>query len=180
MVARALRKGPPSLTAWVYDSPVGAAAGELRLRRLRQRGAVTLEEAATVTWVPGAHRPRTRPLQQTSSGPSSSVLDALCSCLWPAEPTPRLAGPEAAPGAARLTQHLADAGIDPAFLGEIRAAVAPGSSALLVLALDVDLDAIRAVIERGRARGDVVLLHTWLAADAATHIDLARTQLGSG
>jgi uncharacterized membrane protein len=168
------------LTAWVYDSPVGAAAGELRLRRLRQRGAVTLEEAATVTWVPGAHRPRTRPLQQTTSGSSSSLLDGLCSCLWPAEPALQVTAPEAAPGAARLTRHLADAGIEPAFLDEIRAAVTPGSSALLVLALDVDLDAIRAVIERGRARGDVVLLHTWLAADAATHIDLARTQLGSG
>jgi hypothetical protein len=49
-----------------------------------------------------------------------------------------------------------------------------------VLALDVDLDAIRAVIERGRARGDVVLLHTWLAADAATHIGQARKELGAG
>jgi uncharacterized membrane protein len=88
-------------------------------------------------------------------------------------------GSGVAPASTPLVRHLADAGIDATFLGEIRAAVTPGASALLVLALDADLDAIRAVIERGRARGDVMLLHTWLAADAALHIGRARKELGA-
>jgi uncharacterized membrane protein len=180
MVPAASRTGPPSLTAWVYHSPGGAAAGEVRLRRLRQRGAVTLEEAVTVIWAPGAHRPRVGLLQQPTPASSESLLEALCACLWPPEFAARPVGPDIAPAAARLTRHLANAGIEPGLLGEIRAAVTPGASALVVLALDVDLDAIRAVIERGRARGDVVLLHTWLAADAATHIGQARKELGAG
>jgi uncharacterized membrane protein len=180
LVPAALRTGPPSLTAWVYHSPVGAAAGEARLRRLRQRGAVTVDEAVTVTWVPGAHQPRIRWRQQPTMASSESLLEALCACLWPSDFTPRSAGRGVAPATARLTWHLANAGIEPGFLDEIRAAVKPGASALLVLALDVDLDAIRAVIERGRARGDVVLLHTWLAADAAAHIGQARKELGPG
>ena len=174
VVAPASRAGLPSLTAWVYDSVVGASAGEVRLRRLRQRGAVVIEEAVTATWAPGAHQPRIGLLQAVPTAPES-VLHALCTCLWPLQP----ARPDGPLTGNPLSGPLARAGIDQPFLAQIRAAVTPGTSALLVLALDVDLDEIRDVIERGRARGDVMLLHTWLTADAATHISEARSQLGT-
>jgi uncharacterized membrane protein len=49
---------------------------------------------------------------------------------------------------------------------EIKAHLRPGTSALFVLSGQADLDEVRPVIERGLARGDVVLVHAMLSEDA--------------
>src|SRR4051812_35820919 len=58
---RSPRQGPmlttATLTIWLYDTAMGAAAGEVRLKDLQRRGAVRVVDALTVTWVPGADRP---------------------------------------------------------------------------------------------------------------------------
>src|SRR4249919_3142000 len=82
----------PTLTVWSYDSPMGAAAGYVRLSELRRRGAVRVEDAVTVTWVPGTHRPRVGHLRvprhatarlsaASPSGARYSVLGALADVL---------------------------------------------------------------------------------------------------
>ena len=48
----------PTLTIWIYDSALGAAAGEVRLRKLQERTALQVHDEVTVTWMPGAHQPR--------------------------------------------------------------------------------------------------------------------------
>lgn len=150
------RPTPPTLTAWVYDSSMGAAAGEVRLRELRLRDAVTLQDAVTVTWVHGAHRPRIGHLRHDTNpaSPGGSVLGALAGRLLQPGPGTDPAG--------QLADHLTGSGVDRAFLEELRTRMTPGSSTLLVLALDADLEAVRLVMERGRARGDVLLLYRWL------------------
>ena len=64
---------------------------------------------------------------------------------------------------------LRGTGIDQPFLEEVKGHLRPESSALLVLSGHADLDEVRPVIERGLARGDVVLMHA-LLQDTAREI----------
>jgi uncharacterized membrane protein len=68
-----------------------------------------------------------------------------------------------------LARHLRGSGIDQTFLEEVKAHLHPESSALLVLSGKANLDEVRPVMERGLARGDVVLMHA-LLQDAAGEI----------
>ncbi|GAB7005715.1 hypothetical protein JCM18899A_31880 [Nocardioides sp. AN3] len=156
--------GDAILTVWVYDSAMGAVAGEVRLKSLQQQGALTVHDAVTVTWVNGAHEPRLGHLRHstTTAVSKGSALGALLGTLVLA---PAL-GAAAGAGVGALAQRLRGTGIDKAFLERLRAQLHPGSSALVVLASDADLDAVRPVIERGRARGDVQLLLLDLEEDA--------------
>jgi len=158
------RRTQPTLTVWIYDSAMGAAAGEVRLRNLRQQDALHVHDAITVTWMPGAHQPRIGHLRRETSAAAArdSVLGGLIEIL--------LLGPASATAAGTvitdLAQRLHGTGIDQIFLEEVARQVHPESSALLVLSSDVDLDQVRPVIERGLARGDVVVMHARLPDDA--------------
>jgi uncharacterized membrane protein len=154
----------PALTVWIYDSALGAAAGEVRLRNLRERNALEVHDAITVTWMPGCHQPRIGHLRHQTSAAAirGSVLGGLVGLIFFA-PVPGVA---AGAGIAALAQRLRGTGIDQIFLEEMRAQLHPETSALLVLSGDADLDQVRPVIERGLARGDVVLMHAQLPHDA--------------
>ena len=76
------------------------------------------------------------------------------------------AGTSARAGIVDLAERLAGIGIDLVFLDELRSQLRPETSALLVLSSDPDLDQVRPVIERGLARGDVILKHARLPDDA--------------
>ena len=159
----------PTLTIWVYDSARGAAAGEVRLRDLARRGAVSVVDAVTVTWVRGTHRPRAGRSRGWTRHEVAreGVLARLAELL---------VGPEEGPGGpARLSSLLTGTGVDEVLLDEVVRELVPDSSALLVLSTDVDLDVVRPIVERGRARGDVVVLHAYLTPGG---IDLMRAALG--
>jgi uncharacterized membrane protein len=149
---------------WVYDSAMGAAAGEVRLKDLQQQDAVTVVDAVTVTWVPGAHQPRVGHLRHSTSGAAvrGSVLGALLGSLLL---TP-LGGAAAGAGVAALADRIRGSGIDDRFLEELEQQLSPGTSALLVLSSDAELDVVRPFVERGLARGDVHLMHARLPDDA--------------
>ena len=156
---------PVTLTVWLYDSAMGAAAGEVRLRDLQQQGGLTVRGAVTVTWVAGAHQPRLGHLRhQTSAAVTrGSALGALLGALL-------LPLPPDAKGAAAgaLAQRLEGTGIERPFLETIVQQIRPGTSALVVLSTDADMDVVRPFIERGLARGDVRLMLAELTDDAGT------------
>lgn len=153
-----------TLTVWQYDTAMGAAAGEVRLKDLQQQGAVRVVDAITVTWVPGAEEPRVGHLlrQGAATVTKGSVLGALVGTLFLAP----VVGAAAGAGIAGLAHKLRDTGIDEGFLEEIKAGIVPGTSALLVLSSDEDIDVVRTFIERGLARGDVRLMHARLRPGA--------------
>jgi uncharacterized membrane protein len=165
MPADAAWGSKPALTIWVYDSPMGAAAGEVRLKGLTRQGAVKVAGAIIVTWVKGTHRPRIGHLrdQQAAAAARSSLLGALVEILTAedADSDRRLG---------ELAEHLAGTGGARAFLDDARAALAPHTSALLVLSESADLDTVRPVVERGIARGDATLLHASLAPGAVERL----------
>jgi uncharacterized membrane protein len=162
----AARAAGATLTIWIYDSALGAAAGEVRLKKLQERNALQVHDEVTVTWMPGAHQPRIGHLRHETSATATrdSVLGGLVGLIFLA-PETRAAGA----GLAALAQRLRGTGIDQEFLEEVKAHLRPETSALVVLSGHADLDEVRPVIERGLARGDVVLMHA-LLHDAAPEI----------
>lgn len=155
----------PTLTIWLYDTAMGAAAGEIRLKDLQQRGAVRVVDALTVTWVPGADRPHIGHLMRRgpAAAATGTALGALVGSLFMAP----VVGAVAGAGVDSLAYELRDTGIDRAFLDEAVSRVTPGTSALLVLSQEADLDVVRDFVERGIARGDVTLMHVRLRDGAS-------------
>lgn len=151
-----------TLTVWHYDTSMGAAAGEVRLKDLQQQGAVRVVDAITVTWVPGADEPHLGHLLR--HGPASvargSMLGAMLDRLLLAPP----AG--AASHVPALAERLRGTGIDEELLEGIRSGITPGTSALLVLSAEADLEVVREFVERGLARGDVRLMRAPLQEGA--------------
>lgn len=158
----------PTLSVWIYDSPRGASAGKVRLARLSQRKAVVVLDAATVMWIKGAHRPRigrSHPRRE-SRAQDRSPLDVLLSRLvLPAE-----AGPDQL---STLAEELRGTGLSEEFLRALKESFAPDASALLVLSLAADISEVQAVVERGRARGDVRYLHATMTSEELAALELA-------
>ena len=50
--------GPSTLAVWHYDSPMGAAAGEIRLRVLEVRETLAVVDTLGLLWLPGTPEPR--------------------------------------------------------------------------------------------------------------------------
>jgi uncharacterized membrane protein len=157
---------------------MGAAAGEVRLKDLQQRRALTVLDAITVTWVPGAHEPLVGHLrhQTTQSAAKGSVLGALVGTLVLAPAV----GAAAGAGIAGLIQKLRGTGIDAGFLEQLKERLSPGTSALLVLSSDADIDIVRPFVERGLARGDVTLMHADLPDDAPEQLRSLLQTAGHG
>jgi uncharacterized membrane protein len=152
----------PALTVWAYDSAMGAAAGHVRMRELQRRGAIAVEDAVTVTWVPGTHRPRVghlrapRSVEQSLPG-GSSVLAALVDLLLL---------PGAGDPVDRVAEALAGTGADRRILAELLGSIVPGCSVLVVLTSGADPARARSVIQRGLDRGDMTMTYAVLADDA--------------
>jgi uncharacterized membrane protein len=164
-----LWKSRPSLTVWSYDTPRAAAAGTLRFVDLVRGGSVSVIGAVTAMWVPGSHRPWVGQLRLPGADPSGGYGSALIGLARV------LLGPDRSDDAlSRVAAALAGAGVDGEFLREASALMAAPRSTLIVLAAGVDLDLVRPVVERGLARGDVVLLHALLHGEA---LDVLRQAL---
>ena len=172
----AVHRTAPALTVWIYHSALGAA-GEVRLRYLRQRNALQFHDAITVSWMHGSHRPRIGLLRHTKSAAAArgSVLGGLAALIFLAP----AAGLATTWGIAVMAERLRGTGNDRTFLEGVKAQLLPEGSALLVLLGDADLDQVRTAIERGLARGEVVLMHAQLPHDAPDALRTAVRELQS-
>ena len=160
----------PALTVWCYETPLGATAGSVRLRRLEQARALEVIDAIVVSWAPGAHRPRvTRlwpPAEAGSRAPA--VLVALLRSAIAASH----AGAELP---SDVADRLAATGLDPALLDDVTARLAPSTSALLVLSGAADLSVVVPAVRQRIISGEVTLLRAELDADGP---ELLRTAVG--
>ncbi len=160
----------PALTVWCYGTPLGATAGSVRLRRLEQARALEVIDAITVSWAPGAHRPRvTRlwpPPEVTAREPSVLValLRTAIGDTHSGDPLP----PDVA-------DRLAGTGLDPALLAAVTERLVPRTSALLVLSGAADLSVVVPAVRQRIVSGDVTLLRADLPPDGP---ELLRTAVG--
>ena len=151
----------PSLTVWRYDSAPAAGAAEVRLKRLQERGLITVHDAITVTWMPGNPEPTIGHLRHATGAAAAkgSILGLIVGSLVMAP----AAGAAAGAGVAALGQRLRGTGIDADVLASVRRVLVPGTSALLVLSSHEDIDAIEPLL-----REESALVHMALADDAPT------------
>jgi uncharacterized membrane protein len=154
-----------TLTVWRFDTVAGAdsAAGLLEKLALEDES-VTLD-AATVVWVPGQGKPRTRQLS-----PDTTAAGALGAGFWgllfgliffmP------LLGAAIGAATGALAGSLVDVGIDDTFINRVRDTVTPGTSALFVLTSDDALDRIHDAFAGG-PKGELILTHLAEEQEAA-------------
>ena len=152
------------LTVWRYPTPLGVDAGEVRLKRLEEHGVLKVEDAASVVWMPEAEQPKVKHLRHgtaraAAGGGFWGGLVGLV-VLGP------VAGAAAGAAAGGVAHRLRSAGIDDEVLERIRAELTPGTSALLVLSSDIDVERLREVLPRREAK----LIHAKLSDDAPAQL----------
>ena len=160
----------PALTVWCYETPLGATAGSVRLRRLEEARALEVIDAIVVSWAPGAHRPRVTRLWPTAevSDREPSVLVALLRTA--------IAASDAGDGLpSDVADRLAATGLDPALLDDVTARLVAGTSALLVLSGAADLSVVVPAVRQRIVSGEDTLLRAELDADGP---ELLRTAVG--
>lgn len=150
----------PDLTVWRYATPLGVDAGELRLKSLVEQEALTVHDAAAVIWMPGAEAPTVRRLRHGTAKAAGlgSAVGGLLGLLVLAP----VAGVAAGAAAGAAGHKLRKAGIDDAVVQQIRDALTPGTSALLVLSSDADVAKLRPKL----AHRESELIHVALSDDA--------------
>jgi uncharacterized membrane protein len=132
----------PSLTVWRFPTPYGADQGELRLKMLRDQGALVVHDAATVVWFADAKQPRVRQLKHMRG--SDTLGGAFWGTLLGSVFLMPFAGAAVGAAAGALRGRLSDSGIDDRFVAELRDKLTPGTSALFVLSSDADIAKVRA------------------------------------
>ena len=130
-----------TLTVWTFDSADGADQAVGTLERLAGADLVTLQDAATVAWRPGAPKPTTRRLASTTS--TGALGGAFWGLLFGLIFFVPLLGAALGAATGALSGSLADVGIDDGFVNRIRDQVTPGTSALFVMTSDAVVDKVR-------------------------------------
>jgi uncharacterized membrane protein len=143
----------PSLTVWRFPTPLGVEAGELQLRRLEEQGALTVHDAVTVIWMPGAEQPEVRRVRHRAAGAAGkgTFWGALVGTLVLAP----VAGAAVGATAAAVVSRLRHAGVPDATVDALQDALSPGTSALFVVTSDAKPEIVGPVV----AAGEGTLIH---------------------
>jgi uncharacterized membrane protein len=149
-----------TLTAWKFDSPEGAAQAERILVSLSKEGLITIQDAATVEWLPGKKKPKTHQANNLAS--AGAFGGAFWGFLFGILFFVPLLGMAIGAGAGALSGSLGDVGIDDEFIDAVKAKVTPGTSALFLLSENAVIDKVHDAFAQGPA---AELIHTNLSND---------------
>lgn len=122
--------------------PSGADTAITTLENLQKQELITVHDAAIVSWMDGAKKPKTRQLHNLAG------VGALGGAFWGGLLfgllffVPLLGGAAIGAGIGALTGSLTDVGIDDDFIKGVRDKVTPGTSALFVLTSDATVDRV--------------------------------------
>ena len=138
-----------TLSVWRFDTPEGAESAVRTLGDLSQQQLITVHDAATVTWQPGAKKPKTRQLQGLAgAGALGGMFWGMLFGLLFLVP---LLGAAVGAAAGALTGRLTDVGIDDTFIKRAKEEITPGTSALFVLTSDAVRDRVQDAFAGERA-----------------------------
>ena len=148
-----------TLSVWRFNTPDGAEDAVATLRSLDQQRLITVLDAATVSWQPGAKKPKTRQLHDlTGSGALGGAFWGMLFGLLFLIP---LLGAAIGAAAGALAGRLTDVGISDDFVRRAREEITPGTSALFVFSKDAVLDRVQQAFAGHHAE----LLFTNLSAE---------------
>ena len=148
-----------TLTVWKFNSPNGAADASRTLQDLARQGLISVHDAATVSWEPGAKKPKTHQLSSTTG--AGALGGAFWGMLFGLIFFVPLLGLAIGAGMGALTGSMTDVGIDDAFIKRMQAEIQPGTSALFLLTSGAVVDKVRAAFE-GQ---DIVLVESNLSGE---------------
>ncbi|WIX77459.1 DUF1269 domain-containing protein [Amycolatopsis carbonis] len=150
-----------TLTVWKFDSPDGADNAVDTLRSLAKQELISIHDAATVSWKPDAKKPKTRQLRNlTAGGAMSGMFWGMLFGLIFLMP---LIGAAIGAATGALAGSLTDVGIDDDFIKSVRDKITPGTSALFLMSSDAVVDKVKAAIEAGGHKPE--LLQSNLSAE---------------
>jgi len=149
-----------TLTVWRFDTPDGAHDALRVLEDLARGNAISLSDAATVSWPAGDAKPRTHQVQPPS-GPQA-IGPAFWGLLFGLIFFVPLLGAEVGAASGSINGPFADVGIDESFINRVRDQVTPGTSALFLISPDPLVDRLK---DEFAARGRVELVFAHLSAD---------------
>ena len=129
-----------TLSVWKFDTDTGADDAVTTLRDLATQQLITVHDAATVSWAPGAKKPKTRQLHNlVGSGALGGMFWGMLFGLIFFIP---LLGAAVGAATGALGGALSDVGIDDDFIDRTRDQVTPGTSALFVMTSGAVMDKV--------------------------------------
>lgn len=129
-----------TLTVWKFPTADGADSAVSTLQSLEKQQLINLHDAATVSWEPGAKKPRTNQLHNlVGSGAMGGMFWGMLFGLIFFVP---LLGAALGAAMGAASGSLADVGIDDDFVKRIRNEITPGTSALFAMTSDAVLDKV--------------------------------------
>jgi len=134
-----------TLTVWRFNTPAGAEQASQLLGSLSKQQLITIHDAATVSWQPGANKPKTRQLNNLAgAGALGGMFWGMLFGLIFLVP---LLGAAIGAAAGAIGGAMSDVGIDDGFIKQVRDQIAPGTSALFLLSSEAVLDKVREAFE---------------------------------
>lgn len=148
-----------TLTAWKFDTVLGADNAVQTLKSLQQQGLITLHDGAVVSWEHGKKKPRTSQLNDLKG--AGALGGAFWGMLFGLIFFVPLLGAAIGAGLGAMTGALSDVGINDDFIRRSRDEVTEGTSALFLLTSDAVQD--RVLEEFGAQRP--TLIHSNLSGE---------------
>jgi uncharacterized membrane protein len=149
-----------TLTVWKFNSPNGAADASRTLEQLARQGLISVHDAATVSWEPGAKKPKTHQLNSTAG--TGALGGAFWGMLFGLIFFVPLLGAAIGAATGAFAGSLTDVGIDDSFINKVRDQVTPGTSALFLMSSDAVVDKVK---DAFAAHEPSELIFTNLSAD---------------
>ena len=143
-----------TLTVWKFENPDEADRAKDVLSDLARQGLIQVQDAATVSWRPGAKKPKTRQLHSlTAAGATSGMVWGMLFGLIFFVP---FLGAAVGAASGALAGSLTDVGIDDRFISEVREKVTPGTSALFLMSSDAVMDKVKAGLAEQNLKAELI------------------------
>lgn len=143
-----------TLTAWLFDTPDGAAKAENLLLDLQKQQILVVQDAATVSWPEGQKKPKTQEL--TSAGWVGASMGGLWGLLFGLIFFVPLLGIAIGAGIGALMGHFADYGIDKNFIDSVKEKVVPGTSALFLMSSNANTDKVAEEVKKSGLQAELI------------------------
>jgi uncharacterized membrane protein len=148
-----------TLTVWKFETETGADEAIGTIQDLVRQELIKIRDAATVSWPEGKKKPKTRQLNNLTTG--GALGGAFWGLLFGMLFFVPLLGAAVGAAVGASSGMLADAGIDDDFIKRVRDEVTPGTSALFLLSSDAVLDRVKEAF----ANHQTELIHTNLSQE---------------
>lgn len=143
-----------TLSAWLFDTPDGAAQAENLLLDLQKQQVIVVQDAATVSWPEGQKKPKTKEL--TSAGWVGASMGGLWGLLFGLLFFVPLLGVAIGAGIGALMGHFSDYGIDKDFIDSVKSKVVPGTSALFLMTSNANTEKVAEEVKKSGLKAELI------------------------